>query len=438
LQANPKPPATARSDAPARPIEALALDPNSSIEVGPLIARRDGASVPGGAAAILLYAAAAYPGSIVTINTRASTWKLAVREDVILHFAVKPDDPEFSVETAVRRSGLVKPADLDEAVETAVASEQRIADVLVRNRKILFRQLDAVLSVRAQLMFQALFAAEITSFSAVGYESIENHGTAPIDAAPPAWLHLKKSCGDLNQTELDRLLSAHYADRPHFVTNAFLNALTLRLTTKETKFVSELLVGECTVSQGVARSPIRRRQSLALVLALDRIGLIRWEKVETAATRVERVWSVIQTKVKELDGTQNPFEVLEAHWSSDEKLVGDSFVALCRQLDLDYVQQNGTPEQQEAAALLRQGLVNTRAVLKGPKERQHYRCQIVDEFNRRNAVYLYEKQAELALFKADYASAEDSLRRVVEMAPSHPTANAQLKGVIAALLSREP
>jgi uncharacterized protein HemY len=62
---------------------------------------------------------------------------------------------------------------------------------------------------------------------------------------------------------------------------------------------------------------------------------------------------------------------------------------------------------------------------------------MVDEFNRRNAVALYEKQAELALFKGDYASAEDSLRRVVEMAPNHPTAPPQLRAVIAALDARE-
>lgn len=432
----PAPP-TQRPTSMPGPVESVDLDAESSIEVGRLIARKDGSAAPGGAAAIVLDAAAAYPGSLVTINSRTRTWKLAIREDVALHLDVTPREAEFSIETAIRRSRMVQPADLQQAVADAQASGQKLTEVLVKSRKLLFRQLDAVLSARAQLMFHALFEEEITSYSTVGYESIENKGASHISAAPAAWQHLKKACNDLNQTDLDHLLSAHYADRPRFITNGFLNAQLLRLTTKETKFVNDLLVGECTASQGVAKSPLRRRQSLALVLALDRIGLLEWEKVETAATRVARVWSMIQTKLKELDGPTNPFEVLEAHWSSDEKLIGESFLTLCRILDLDYVQQNGTPEEQETAARLREGLGRTRGLLHDRKKRRDYRCDLVDEFNRRNAVRLYEKQAELALFKADYASAEDSLRRVVEMAPTHPTAGSQLRGVIDVLKSQD-
>lgn len=430
-------PSTPRASAVSGPLQAVELDADSSIEVGPLIARKDGAHMLGGASAVLLDAAAAYPSSIVTINSRHRTWKIAVREDVILHLAVVPNDPAFSIETAVRRSGLVDSADLQTAVRDAAASGQKLTEILVKSRKILFRQLDAVLIVRAQLMFQVLFAEEVTSFSVVGYESIQNRGYSPILTAPAAWQYLKQACNNLPQDEIDRFLNPHYADRPHFVTDAFLNAATLQFTAKETKFVTGVLVGDCTVSQGIAKSPLRRRRSVALILALDRVGLIKWEKVETAATRVARVWSVIETKLREIDGATNPFELLEAHWSSDRKLVGDSFLALCRLLDLDYVQQNGTAEEQEAAARLREGFVRTREMLKEREDRHRYRCQIVDEFNRRNAAYLYEKQAELALYKSDYSSAEDSLRRVVEMAPSHPTAAAQLKGVIATLQRRD-
>ena len=305
--------------------------------------------------------------------------------------------------------------------------------MLVRNRKLLFRQIDAIMAARAQMMFGALFEEDVTSCAIFGHESIECTSGPPVALAPSAWQFLRKAMGDLDQTELETVLTPHYADRPSFIRDGYINELTLRLNSKEDKFVKELLGGEATVAQAAAKSPMRRRPTLALIVALDAIGLLGWKKVETSATRIARVWSVIQTKIRDVASDTNPFEVLEAHWSSDEKLVGESFAALCRMLDLDYIEANGNPEQQEAVATLRRGLVEMRMKLAERKDRHEHRCAMVDRFNRKNAVLLYEKQAELALFKGDYASAEDSLRRVVEMAPSHPTAGPQLRAVTAAI-----
>lgn len=401
-----------------------------ALEIGALVGRKDGKSPNGGAAAVLLTAAAEFPASMVSLRTSIRSWKLAVREDLALQIEAIPPDPKFSMESAVALSGLVEPNEIAEAAATARQTGDQLTDVLVRSRKLLYRQIDAIMSARAQLMFHAIFAEDVLSYAIIGYESIDARDSTSVTMAANAWQHLKKTSGDLDQAELEELLGSHYADRPTFIRDGFINELTLRLSSKEMKFVKELLDGKATVSQATAKSPMRRRPSLALIVALDWIGLLSWKKVETSATRIARVWNIVEAKVKDIENDLNPFEILEAHWSADEKLVGESYVALCRMLDLDYIEASGTADQSRTASELRQSLTDTRARLAERAERHKYRCEMVDAFNRKNAVMLYEKQAELALFKGDYVGAEDSLRRVVEMAPNHPTAPPQLRAVV--------
>ena len=439
VQRAPEPPpkhATRRDDPPHLAYSG-SVPAVPDLQVGALLGRKDGGGGEGGAAAIALAAAALFPASMVSINTEVRTWKLAIREELALHVEVTPPDPRFTIESAVKMSGLVEASDLGEAVFAANASGEDLTDVLVRNRKLLFRQIDAIMSARAQLMFSSLFDEDVQSYAIFGHEMIESTIGSPVPLAPVAWQHLRKVSGDLDQSELETLLEPHFADRPTFLRDAYISELTLRLASKELKFVKELLGGDATVAQAAAKSPMRRRPTLALIVSLDWIGMLGWKKVETSATRINRVWSVIQAKVKDISNGTNPFELLEAHWSSDEKLVGESFIALCRMLDMDYVELHGTPEQQASVKELRQGLVDTRMKLAERADRHKHRCEVVDAFNRKNAVMLYEKQAELALFKGDYASAEDSLRRVVEMAPHHPTAPPQLRAVTAALAEKK-
>lgn len=447
-QATPAPSTDAtsadRTPPPPAPTEPNRRPPSISVsdfgvqalEVGAHVGRKDGREPGGGAAAILLMGAAEFPASIVSLRTETRTWKLAIREELALQIEAMPPDPKFTMESAVAMSGLVEPNDIAEAASTARETGDQITDILVRNRKLLYRQIDAITSARAQLMFSAIFSEEVISFAIVGYESIDARGSTAVPMAAAAWQHLKKITGDLDQSELEEQLGAHYADRPSFVRDGYINELTLRLNSKELKFVSELLDGNATVAQATAKSPMRRRPSLALVVALDRIGLLRWTKVQTSSTRIKRIWSVVEAKVRDLDNDLNPFEILEAHWSSDEKLLGESYAALCRMLDLDYIEANGNPEESQLATELRQRLTDTRARLAERAERHKYRCAMVDAFNRKNAVMLYEKQAELALFKGDYVGAEDSLRRVVEMAPHHPTAPPQLRAVVDAIAKK--
>ncbi|MCB9507809.1 MAG: hypothetical protein H6700_09845 [Myxococcales bacterium] len=407
----------------------IAFTEEDGLRLGALIARRAGAGSEGGVPSLVLQTCGGYPASILEVATGTRHWRVALREDSALDVRVSPEPREFSFHNLVAASGLVDAAALSNAVAEARSGGSRLSDVLVRSQLLRFRQLDAIVQARAGLMLRALLAEPVVSFEVRAHEAIEAPGTTPIQIAPSAWSALLAHCDAMTQEALERLLESHHSDRPSFVATAFIGASGLRLDSRQRRFVEQVLVGDVGITQGLAQSPLRRRPSLALLVALDLAGLVHWERSETSASRIGRVWPAIVQKQRDVVHA-NPFELLEAHWSADGHLVQEAFQAELRNLDLEYVIHNGTAEQQAGGQATYRALVAARDALQDPAVRRARREQLVDDFNRRAAVQLYEKQAELALFKGDYAAATDALRRVVELAPRHPSAGAQLRAIL--------
>jgi hypothetical protein len=61
--------------------------------------------------------------------------------------------------------------------------------------------------------------------------------------------------------------------------------------------------------------------------------------------------------------------------------------------------------------------------------REAVRAKVIDDFARSSAVDLYEKQAEMALFKRDWEHADDKLHRILELQPGNRRAAKRLEEV---------
>ena len=59
--------------------------------------------------------------------------------------------------------------------------------------------------------------------------------------------------------------------------------------------------------------------------------------------------------------------------------------------------------------------------------RETVRAKLIDDFARSGAIDLYEKQAEMALFKEDWEHAEDQLHRILELDPRNRRAASRLQ-----------
>jgi len=406
-------------------------DVMDGFQFGAMVGRSSGNSIPGGAPAICLQACVEHPAGIVELTTGTHLWTLVIREDQLLDIQTKPANAAFTLDHALRTSGLVTDAELDSAISDAASGNQRLTDVILKHRLLRFRQLDAIVSARTKMMIKALFNETLHSYEIRAFESIEAMLATPTPIAFTAWSALKQLYEEKSAEELDEHLQDHLLDRPVFRSDANIGAAALKLTGKQRRFAIEIMDGATSITQLLARSPLQRRATLVLLVALENAKMLTWNRMHASSTRIARVWASIIEKQR-LMGSANCFHLIDAHWSSDEVLVQEALQTTFRLLDLDYVEAQGTPEQRDVAAEVRAALSAVRDRLRSRDERKTERAKIVDDFNRRAAVELYEKQAELALFKTDFTSAIDSLRRVVELDPKKEVARTQLRTLIKA------
>lgn len=405
-------------------------DAVDEVQFGRELGSDEGTQVAGGPATLLLALASRWPAVALFVVASGARWRLLLREDQLLAVEVEPEPERFLAATLLRESGLVSDAVLDAALDNASRAGISVLDHLAQTRAIRHREADAMQVARWRMMLDALFTARIERWEAAGFDRIQVPASSPCSFAPMAWVALVERVDAMSQEALDERLHDQLAHRPRFVRDACLTPASLGLDDRERKFVDEVLHGDATTREALSRSPLRRRPSMALLIALDEVGLVDWEAVHVHNARVSRAMPLIEKKQQELR-SGDVYAALESHWSSDERLLFNAWTRVSSALDLDTVLKHGTAEQQALAASVRDQLVAARDRLRTREARSTLRKKHSDAFERSAAVQLYEKQAEMALFKRDVEAAEDALRRVVELDPNDATAADRLRRVLA-------
>lgn len=402
----------------------LTVDPSFGEELG----TESGTSSEGGAAAVMLALASAYPAVSLRMVVGGARWRALFREDLLLDIRQEPEDPRFDIVRLVRESGLCSERDLGGALDDADRNGVTLLDQLGRGRVLRYREIDALQGSRIKMMLHYLGRARLDRWEAVGFDFVELVGPPPVEFAAEAWRSVMEAVDALPVQQVEQALSAHMGARPKYRRAARLTPRSLRMSAKEEKFVDAVLNGEQSVRQSIARSPLRRRASLCIVLALDRIGMIEWEVVDAHVARVQKAMPAIRERLAAA-GSANPFSLIGAHWSSDEVLLLEAWRAAIQSLDLTFVVEHARDGDHEAATALHQKLTEARDRLRTREMREGARRTLCDDFERRAAVQLYAKQADLALFKKDVRQAADSLRRMVELDPRQTKAARQLEAV---------
>ena len=401
-----------------------AFEPSFGEELGTM----SGEATEGGPAAVMLALASDFPAVSLVMLVAGARWRMLIREDVLLDVRQEPEDPRFDIVRLVRDSGLCEEQDLHDALEAAEQNEVTLLEQLGRERLLRYREIDAIQGSRVKTMLSYLGTARLDRWEAVGFDFVEFSGSSPVEFAADAWRSVIEAVEALPMSQVESALAKHMAARPRYRRSARLTPRALRMSAKEQKFVDAVLNGEQSIRQSVARSPLRRRASLCIVLALDRIGMIEWEQVDARSARVARAMPEIIDRLKSVEGL-NPFARLDAHWSSDEVLVLEAWRDAVRSFDLAFVLEHASGDDLEAAKRLHEVLCGARDGLRTRPQREEARGPLCDAFERGAATQLYEKQAELSLFKKDVRLAADALRRVVELDPKNAKATRQL-GVI--------
>ncbi|MFT4703744.1 MAG: hypothetical protein ACI81R_001436 [Bradymonadia bacterium] len=379
-------------------------------------------------ACVLLRVAAKWPSALVQIATLEGEWSLLVREDQVLDIQQQPEAKSFEVYHLIQESGLASGEALSAAETAAEANQHSLLDQLVADGTLRFREVEALRTARLRLMLESLLHDPSDHWRAQGYQSVGLADAPPIIFARRAWEHHVAEISAMPPSEVEAMIEAFGSERPRFVDQARLTAHSLGLEGRERRLVVELLTGELTCAQLLTQSPLRPPATRAIVAALDSIGLLDWQSTDVTARRVARSYETVTARLEMLGG--DPFELLESHWSCDDKLLRDSLRRLQRMLDLSFISEHGTSEQKAIAKAVSAGLDVAWRSLSTREQRVSVRRKIAQPFELRSARALYRKKAEIALMRNDTSTAEDALRRMLELEPSDDETRNQLRIVL--------
>jgi hypothetical protein len=158
------------------------------------------------------------------------------------------------------------------------------------------------------------------------------------------------------------------------------------------------------------------------------MGYLEWVRHDVAELRAMRAKPHIEQKLSELQQA-DLFAILDTHWSDYDAVIGAAAKRVIDGLDLPYLSEHGPAESQQSARRLTMGLRAVADRLSTRPLREAVRAKVIDDFARSSAVDLYEKQAEMALFKSDWEHADDQLHRILELQPGNRRAAKRLEEV---------
>lgn len=392
---------------------------------GSLLRSAEGEVADAGPLGTLMRQAGIYPGVVLELEAGSEHWRVTTLEDLLLDIEVSPMRLEFTLEALVAKSGLAEVGRLEEALSQHHRSGEPLESLLTTTGALRFRELDAILATRHRMLFAAFSAAPATRFRVQGYDRIEPLAFGqPISFATLAYGRLHEALEKLPPGELEEWARGTIGfPKPRRELRIPLQRFGIQ--SRELAFLETEANGATSLAALLSRSPVRRHATLALLATLDRMGYLEWVKHDVAELRAMRAKPLMEQKVAELQ-QGDLFGILDTHWSDYDGVIPTAAQKVIEGLDLPYLAEHGSAEMQQLARRLTIAVRGVADRLSTRSQREAVRAQLVDDFARLGAIDLYEKQADMALFKSDWEHAEDQLRRILELQPGNRRAAKRL------------
>jgi hypothetical protein len=420
----------AENDFEPQPSGIFASTGSERPRAGRLLLDESGQIGTGGVATLLMRYALDWPALILEVTARGERWRISTLEDLALEVATEPVQPEYSLEALVRQSGLGDAAKIDHAVDAAQRTGRPLADLLTEMGAIRFRELDAILTSRLRLMLARLLDTQAYSYRIRAYDRLDpSSGSQPVPFTHDLFHRVQHDVESLSNDALEDIFKARPAEQPALRQQVRIPLQRFPVPARELRFLEEHLKGREAVQTIVAKSTARRRPTLELLETLNRIGLIEWQRHDPAEMRSLRSRNAIDQKLVQLEKV-DPFTILEMHWSGNEREVLDAYRKMVESLDLTFICERGIGDTVPVARRLLAALTATRDQLSTRPQREKFRATVIDDFERRSALELFEKQVDISLFKGDTGDAKALLERMIELDPTHRRAQRKLRGLL--------
>lgn len=209
----------------------------------------------------------------------------------------------------------------------------------------------------------------------------------------------------------------------------------LDLRPKEMRLYSRVLDTDRPLSEIVRISQMSEADVVALLEALRRLGLL--DLLEANPWTRRRTEFVAQlTRMKVRLQTKNRFEMLGVHWTVYDEELERAYEQRLASLEGDSLPEGLDEDALALVEQLRESLSEAYDFLADAKRRASYRDEIVDDFDKKSALQMFEKQADTAKLRRDLGGAIDAYRRVLEIDRRHQRAKQDI-AVLEKLLAAE-
>ncbi|RAL23795.1 hypothetical protein DL240_06475 [Lujinxingia litoralis] len=184
------------------------------------------------------------------------------------------------------------------------------------------------------------------------------------------------------------------------------------------RLVDKVLNGRRRLREVLTESALPPAETFAVVFALHRMGLLRFDRSLHQTVVRERLRENVTVKYLSVHKASY-FEVLNVHWSSYSEVIEKAYGELKAQFDPSRIPAELEDEVHQRVREINERVEAAYAALAKRATRHGYRTRIMPEYKLAHAIPLFLKQSELAERRGQWAEARDAVRRVLEIEPDN-------------------
>jgi len=323
------------------------------------------------------------------------------------------------------RAGKLSEQQLRQSLQMMNDTGQKQGECLIEMGVLSFPKLVMSLLTQVEIITRNVFAMEAGSWSFSPAERLPGDLITPPMKTPGFLYGLyKRRIGALGPAEQEELLSFHLDQYTRLAEGV--NWDDLRFKKDELGLVQILQRKSYLFRSVFSVSNMGRAKTLPILLALVELDILQFADSEGEEQMQERWRSTLQAKVT-TQMNQNPFEVLEIHWTSQTAQVEVGYQRTCSEYT-DF--GRGADLSPEADALRNKILENIEtayAALKDKSTRQKTRKKHYEPQQHEFSADLLARQAEMLMVRRKWDEVMDNLGRALELMPNSGKTRALLE-----------
>ncbi len=314
------------------------------------------------------------------------------------------------------RAGKLTEEQLKASLARMNETGQRQGECLIESGALTFPQLVMSLMTQAEIVTRNVFAMKDGSWSWYPLETLPGDFVTPPMKTPGFLFgYYKRRVTQTSKSDIEKM-QVPLMDQ-YTILREGVNWDDLRLKKTEMGLIDILSKKSYRYREIFSVSNMGRGPTIQVLLALVQLGVLGFVESEDAEQVMERLRGQLETKLNH-QMEQNPFEMLEVHWTSRTDAVKKSYERMKDEYARFGKGRELAPDVEERRLKI---LANIEKAFKRLNEktiRQETRKQYYEVQQHDFSADLLFRQGEMLLMRKKYADAIDNLERACELMPT--------------------